>query len=334
MTQVNPALTVNGIKESLGAMPQNNVLSGLTNIRGTDSISASLAGGGDLRELYNGFAGDAKQVQDAVYQGGMAQLRPDMDLARNRQESNLANRGISIDSDAYRGQQDRLDRAQNEQMNNLSLASVMAGNNRQNELFGQSLNRFNAAQGQRQQSLAEQLGLGQFEAGINQQQFGQNQQSFSNDMQLRQNSLAEALGLRQMQDQERDRQFSQRAGLLGIQQQAPNNAPIDLAGMVQSNYLSKLQNSQANNQALGSLLGTGMMAGATFFSDARLKENIVKVGEVGGLNVYEFNYKHLPDERWRGVMAQEVEHLGVVQEIDGFKAVDYSRLPVQMRRVS
>ena len=67
-----------------------------------------------------------------------------------------------------------------------------------------------------------------------------------------------------------------------------------------------------------------------FKSDIRLKENIVKTGEIEGINIYTYNY--LGDSvLHRGVMAQEL--LGtnfadaVEMEADGFYAVDYSLLP-------
>lgn len=66
-------------------------------------------------------------------------------------------------------------------------------------------------------------------------------------------------------------------------------------------------------------------------SDVRLKENIIRIGEMNGIGIYEFNYRGQPD-RWRGVMAQELP-LGsdaVVMEDDGYLAVDYSRLGMVM----
>lgn len=87
----------------------------------------------------------------------------------------------------------------------------------------------------------------------------------------------------------------------------------------------------------GGLLGPLLSLGAAA-SDIRLKENIVKVGEipeVPGLGWYEFNY--IGDEtRYAGVMAQEVEKhapeaLG--PEVDGYMTVYYHKLPRQMEIV-
>lgn len=71
---------------------------------------------------------------------------------------------------------------------------------------------------------------------------------------------------------------------------------------------------------------------AAMASDRRLKDNIVKVGEAGALNLYEWNYRHdmgvdLPEGRFRGVMADEVAQIApwlLGPEINGFKTVYYT----------
>lgn len=69
-------------------------------------------------------------------------------------------------------------------------------------------------------------------------------------------------------------------------------------------------------------------------SDVRLKENVILVGSMNGLPVYEFSYRGQPD-RWRGTMAQAIPlnmSDAVVMEEDGFFAVDYGKLPFVMER--
>ncbi len=91
----------------------------------------------------------------------------------------------------------------------------------------------------------------------------------------------------------------------------------------------------------GMLGGTGGTLGtiaslAGFFSDERLKENIIHVGTENGHNIYEFNYRHAPtDERYIGVMAQEVEktHPEAIAEVNGFKSVNYNTIGVRFRKV-
>jgi len=69
-------------------------------------------------------------------------------------------------------------------------------------------------------------------------------------------------------------------------------------------------------------------------SDIRLKDNIVKTGEIDGINVYEFNFIGNP-QRYQGVIAQEVRHIPgvVVTGNDGFLRVNYSKLPVEYKEV-
>lgn len=89
----------------------------------------------------------------------------------------------------------------------------------------------------------------------------------------------------------------------------------------------------------GAVLG-GMATGSSgFFSDRRLKENIVKVGvdENTGLNLYDFSYIG-ESRRYRGVMADEVEKAGynsaVIVGENGFKKVKYQELGLAMQEVA
>jgi hypothetical protein len=72
-------------------------------------------------------------------------------------------------------------------------------------------------------------------------------------------------------------------------------------------------------------------------SDVRLKEDIRRVGTNHlGLGVYQWRYPGL-DGIWEGVMAQEVEvmHPGAIRRLPlGYKAVDYRRLGLEMKRVA
>jgi hypothetical protein len=71
-------------------------------------------------------------------------------------------------------------------------------------------------------------------------------------------------------------------------------------------------------------------------SDIRLKEDVVRVGTNHlGLGVYQYRYKGM-DGVYEGVMAQEVEvmHPGAIKPLPyGYKAVDYARLGLEMKRV-
>lgn len=72
-------------------------------------------------------------------------------------------------------------------------------------------------------------------------------------------------------------------------------------------------------------------------SDIRLKENVKKVGEVEGINMYEFNFKDDPNKtKYKGVIAQEVVGIpgAVIKGDDGYLRVDYDKLPVKMEVVN
>ena len=72
-------------------------------------------------------------------------------------------------------------------------------------------------------------------------------------------------------------------------------------------------------------------------SDIRLKEDITRVGtNYLGLGVYHYRYKGL-DGVWEGVMAHEVAvmHPGAIKLLPyGYKAVNYAKLGLEMKRVA
>ena len=98
---------------------------------------------------------------------------------------------------------------------------------------------------------------------------------------------------------------------------------VDYAGMVQNKYNQEMQNYQSG---LGGLFGLAGSLAPLAFSDERLKTDISRVGTLdNGLPVYLYKYRH-GGPMHIGVMAHEVEalHPEAVQEVDGFKAVDYT----------
>lgn len=106
----------------------------------------------------------------------------------------------------------------------------------------------------------------------------------------------------------------------------------------QTNLYGNAMNNQA--EITGAIIGAGGRYASAGFptSDIRVKENIERVGidQPTGLPIYEFNYKGVPDRRFRGVMAQDVEKVypdAVVQTSDGIKAVNYNMLGMKMVEV-
>jgi len=90
------------------------------------------------------------------------------------------------------------------------------------------------------------------------------------------------------------------------------------------------QGQQARRDSMFSNLAQGAM----MFSDRTLKENIVKVGEQNGHNIYHFNYIGRP-ERFEGVMAQEVQKTNpeAVGTLNGKLAVNYDMLGLEMKEL-
>lgn len=87
----------------------------------------------------------------------------------------------------------------------------------------------------------------------------------------------------------------------------------------------------------GAVIGGVVGGAAGYFSDERVKTNIVDTGEtVRGLKLYDFSYVWAPFERFRGVMAQEVEKLFpefVLVTGNGIKAVNYDGLGIKLRKL-
>lgn len=105
-------------------------------------------------------------------------------------------------------------------------------------------------------------------------------------------------------------------------------------------YKNGADNAAAKANPMGALLGAGAQLGAATVlkSDPRLKQDIELVGrdERTGLNLYEFAYKDMPHERWRGVMADEVMQVmpsAVHTNEEGFMSVDYGALGIEMTQV-
>lgn len=134
-------------------------------------------------------------------------------------------------------------------------------------------------------------------------------------------------------------------------QQALNSAGMNYANQSGS-YLTGLGTQQgenaigAGNARAAGTIGQGQAwvtgiddikkdaAFAAGMSDERLKENIKKVDVKNGFNIYEFNYKNKP-ERYRGVMAQEVQDIrpDAIFIRDGYLGVHYDKLGLEMERI-
>lgn len=116
-----------------------------------------------------------------------------------------------------------------------------------------------------------------------------------------------------------------------VNSQQPTIPTTDVAGLINDNYNQQLgiyNQQMAQSQSLmGGLFGLG--AAGIYASDKRVKENIKRVGNVEGRNIYSYSYKDDPGHaKHIGVMAQEVEkdRPDAVINNGGVKMVNYGSL--------
>ena len=89
-------------------------------------------------------------------------------------------------------------------------------------------------------------------------------------------------------------------------------------------------------QQVGQVVGIAASL-ASFPSDLELKENIVrKDRSKRGFPIYEFNYKHEPNQRYQGVMGQDLLELlpeAVREGANGYLEVNYNLIDVEFKQV-
>lgn len=107
-----------------------------------------------------------------------------------------------------------------------------------------------------------------------------------------------------------------------------------IGGLMQSPSGQGMMNSAAGGISSGiSSIGSSFSGLGGLFSDVRLKNNIRKIGQSRGINIYEWEWNNEAHNIGAntqpniGVLAQEVQHLGVVcRNTNGYLMVDYNKL--------
>lgn len=137
---------------------------------------------------------------------------------------------------------------------------------------------------------------------------------------------------------------NQLSGLQGMAQlpSNANNIAGTMSGIGQTlgqGIVGGAQSAAAQQQAnVNNAMGAGALAmqGYETFSDNRLKDEIVLIGESNGHNIYEWLWNEAAaalgmSGRSSGVIAQEVEktHPQAITERHGFKCVDYAMIGVE-----
>ena len=250
------------------------------------------------------YATDRNRVEDALLQ----RMNPQLDRDQAALEQRLANQGIALGSQAY------------------GTAMQQAAQQRNDARYG-AINQAGSEQARLIQQAMAQAAM----------QNQARQQGIQERTSLRTQPLNEISAL-MSGSQVQNPQF---ASTPQVQVQ-----PADYQGAANLQYQGQLAQYNAANQANqgmmgglfglgGAALGNSRVTGAIgsaigalpFFSDVRLKRDIVKTGTWRGFNKYLFRYLW-SDAVYEGVMAQEVERTrpDAIKEIGGFKAVNYAVL--------
>lgn len=178
------------------------------------------------------------------------------------------------------------------------------------------------------------------------------------------NDIASLLDVGQQREAITQQGIDEAMNRFNFSQNAPREDLASYMGLIQGNYggTSTTTDTQRNpnyKSAGSALLGGGMQGagmGASLLgsygqyqqgqaamnknptpSDKNLKENIKKVGEENGFNIYEFNYINKPNKRYKGVMAQDVLKIipeAVVKMSNGFLAVCYDMIGLKMEEIA
>lgn len=238
-----------------------------------------------------------QQVIDALYGQSTSRLDPQWTKLQSALQTQLANQGINVGSDAYNSSMDDFGRQRTDAYNTALNSSIASGGAEQSRLFG--------LQGSARQNAIQEA-------------------AYQRAVPI--NDIATLLGTAPGVTMP---QFSP-APQTAI-------APTDVTGPTALAYQGALANAAGNrstqNAAMGGLFGLGgaALGGAAYsgalFSDRRLKRDIKKVGTLdNGLNVYLFRYKH-GGPMQLGLIAQEVEDVRpeAVGTSCGFLTVDYDK---------
>jgi hypothetical protein len=284
-------------------------------------------------------------------------LQPQIAQSEERLQAQLANQGIVPGTEAY----NRAMMQQGQKTNDLLTQAQLAGQNVQQNMFGQALqggqfaNQAMLGQNQAQlgnvalsnqaaqQNYANQLAANQQNNAAMQQMFANQQAGAGLSNQAQQQAYNQAmtnynLPLNTLSALRSGSQVQNPTFVNSAQQATTQGA--DILGANQMGYNAQMGNfnaQQAAQQGLNSgLMGLGGTLGAAaIMSDIRTKEHIKAIGWLpNGLPVYEYEYKpEWKDEaghgKFIGVMAQEVEMVqpqAVITRPDGYKMVNYGAL--------
>lgn len=157
---------------------------------------------------------------------------------------------------------------------------------------------------------------------LTEQRLQQTTASIDADLQLMSSALAADRASEELDLNEMNNLFNAANGLASLNAQiAQQNAQLQ--------YDANVQTANAKMEGLG-------FVSSLAFSDIRLKENIIHIGEENGYPLYLFNYRG-SDQKHIGVMAQDVMKVqpeAVVETPSGYLAVNYDLIGVEFKTVN
>jgi hypothetical protein len=174
-----------------------------SNIADAGSIQTGLNFAGAPR-LYgaNDFNAANLRTQAAQYARAASRLDPQWATNQHDLDARLANQGVVQGSEAWQRAQDEIGRQRNDAYDQAIYGAIGAGNQEQQNLFGNSL----AA---RQQSVGETEAAGNFANQAQQQRFGQNQASADFANQAQQQRFGQNAALAAFANQAQDQAYRQ-----------------------------------------------------------------------------------------------------------------------------
>jgi len=290
-----------------------------------------------LNGLHTG-AENSSNAANAAYQQATSRLDPQWQHQQQDLQTQLANQGISVNSDAYTRAMQDFNNSKNDAYNQANYSAIQAGVNQGQTQFGEDL-------GKSQQQLAaqvqqQQLGLGQQQQGFQQQLAAQGQ---NYNQQLQSSTFQNQLRNQQLTDAMTQRGFSlneiqallngQQIGMPSFSGYNTANASqaTDYSGAAQNQYSAAMDAYNAGQATTNQLIGAaGSLGGAAMmFSDRRVKADVRRIGTHARLGVGVYSYRYIGERGRRvGVMAQEVRRVAphLVDAVRGVLRVDYASL--------
>jgi hypothetical protein len=266
----------------------------------------------------------------AAGQGAALGFQAPLQQQRQQQlETQLSNMGLTRGSESWRNEIRNL-QDQNARDN---LQAFGAGQSEAGQLFNQAMQANSQGLAAQNQNFSQGLAGANFGLQQQNQAFGQDLSAQGFNQQLRQQQIAEML-------QARSQPLNELNALLSGQQVGMPQMPgfntagkaqgVDYTGVANNQYGAAQNAANAQNAASASNTQAGIsaaMMAAMMFSDERLKEGIVKVGQLpNGINLYKYNFIGHPLTEL-GVLAQEVQKImpeAVKEHENGYLMVNYN----------